>query len=735
MLSAGVLGAVVLGAAVLGATQTPATDVPRDLRPLLTPKRSEMFLVVQRYALDRATLNGNYAGPGNSRGTGVGRAGNALAPASISLSRARIARLKRFDLNWQGALEKIAGAKLSAGAHADLQTLQQTIAANGRQLSRDELTLAETNANVPFAPKLVSLIEARIRIDPVNGQQAAATLNDAVKEIKAERDAIAKRGPKSRLVEIANATESLRGQLAEWFNFYNGYDPLFTWWVGEPFKRIDADLQSYAAAVREAAAQTAEGGVAGSLMGVPVDAAPPLKHTDVPDLQEILALPQDELSNIVTRFLAGANPSRALGAGTRGRGNGPSTALGASAAGGVDPAYYRAWLAALPSLDFDALSRNAQVDYLYIKRISETRLTTAGATLDPNPPRKTDNSGIPGAARGRQGLLLDLAEEMIPYTPEQLMALADKEYAWCEAEMKKASRQLGFGDDWKKAVEKVKDTYVAPGAQPAMIRDLLTEAVDYMRANDLVTVPQVGAESMHMIMMSPQAQLSNPFFLGGPLIQVSYPTDTMEYDARMQSMRGNNPAFSHATAFHEMIPGHYLTQFMDARFVRQGSRANLNISTPFYTEGWALYWELILYDMGFDKTPEQKIGALFWRMHRCARIIFSLKFHMGEWSPQDCIEFLIDKVGHERDNATAEVRRSFQGGYGPLYQAGYLLGGLQLRGLRRELVDTKRMTNRQFHDAILRQGTMPIALLRLAVTPQTLTRDMSLDWKFYGEIQ
>src|SRR5204862_3245879 len=126
-----------------------------------------------------------------------------------------------------------------------------------------------------------------------------------------------------------------------------------------------------------------------------------------------------------------------------------------------------------------------------------------------------------------------------------------------------------------------------------------------------------------------------------------------EYDARMQSMRGNNPGFSHATAFHEMIPGHYLTQFMDARFVRQGSRANLGISTPFYTEGWALYWELVLYQLGFDKTPEQKVGALFWRMHRCARIIFSLKFHMGEWSPQECIEFLIQKVGHERDNATA----------------------------------------------------------------------------------
>ena len=48
-----------------------------------------------------------------------------------------------------------------------------------------------------------------------------------------------------------------------------------------------------------------------------------------------------------------------------------------------------------------------------------------------------------------------------------------------------------------------------------MIRDLLVEAVDYLRANNLITVPQVAAESLHMIMMTPERQLVNPFFTGG----------------------------------------------------------------------------------------------------------------------------------------------------------------------------------------------------------------------------
>ena len=141
--------------------------------------------------------------------------------------------------------------------------------------------------------------------------------------------------------------------------------------------------------------------------------------------------------------------------------------------------------------------------------------------------------------------------------------------------------------------------------------------------------------------------------------------------------------------------------------------------------------------MGFNKTPEQRVGALFWRMHRCARIIFSLKFHMGQWSPREAIDFLVERVGHERDNATAEVRRSFDpaAGYGPLYQAAYLLGGQQLRGLRQELVDRRVLTDLQFHDEIMRQGSMPIALLRLALDRRIrLTRDMNIDWKFYGEL-
>ena len=95
---------------------------------------------------------------------------------------------------------------------------------------------------------------------------------------------------------------------------------------------------------------------------------------------------------------------------------------------------------------------------------------------------------------------------------------------------------------------------------------------------------------------------------------------------------------------------------------------------------------MLLWDLGFPKTPENRVGMLFWRMHRAARIIFSLRFHLGNLTPQQCIDFLVDRVGHERANAEAEVRRSFNGSYPPLYQLAYMMGGLQFRALHRELV-------------------------------------------------
>ena len=153
-------------------------------------------------------------------------------------------------------------------------------------------------------------------------------------------------------------------------------------------------------------------------------------------------------------------------------------------------------------------------------------------------------------------------------------------------------------------------------------------------------------------------------------------------------------------------------------------------------EGWALHWEMLLWDQGFTKTPEDRIGALFWRMHRCARIIFSLSFHLGKMTAQECVDFLVNRVGLR---ARERSRRS-----APLVRVGILRAALSGRlhagraAIPRAAQGTGwvpgKMTDREFHDAILKMNAIPVEMVRASLTKQPLEAGFGSGWKFCGPL-
>jgi hypothetical protein len=74
-----------------------------------------------------------------------------------------------------------------------------------------------------------------------------------------------------------------------------------------------------------------------------------------------------------------------------------------------------------------------------------------------------NEDAIIGGPIGREGLVNELHAEMIPYTPEEVIAIGEKEFQWCTKELKKASRSMGLKDNWKQALEQVKNDFVEPG--------------------------------------------------------------------------------------------------------------------------------------------------------------------------------------------------------------------------------------------------------------------------------
>lgn len=336
-----------------------------------------------------------------------------------------------------------------------------------------------------------------------------------------------------------------------------------------------------------------------------------------------------------------------------------------------------------------------------------------------------DEETIVGDPIGREALVQGLADEMIPYTPEELMQLAERELSWGQEALRHAAAEMGQ-TDWLHALEYVKTQHVAPGQQTALARDLAQEAVAFLDQHELITVPDLARVDWRMNMLSAKEQLQAPFFLGGEDVWVASPTAAMTHERKLMTLRGNNRYFSRAVVHHELIPGHHLQHF----YAQRHNPERQLFQTPFWSEGWSLYWELRLWDLGFARSPEERIGMLFWRNHRAARILFSLGFHLGKISPQQAIDMLVERVGHERANAAAEVRRSFAGDYPPLYQVGYLLGGLQLLALQHEIVGGGKMSDRQFHDAILQGGPMPIEMVRARLLGQPPATDFRSSWRF-----
>jgi hypothetical protein len=544
----------------------------------------DLRTVVENYSADRADLFREY---------------------SVPNSPLRGPRFEQLYRAWEAKLAEVPFDGLNQAGKIDYLLLANHIKREERQLRLDEEADREITPLAPFLSAIADLEIARRRYEFVEGQSAAGQLTELTERVTAAKADLEKQLVKSAPEKRPKRTDGRRAAMAvgaatrtlrHWYDFYHSYNPVVSWWIEAPYKKLNAALEDYA------------------------------------------------------RFL---------------------------------------------------------------------RQRVAGLSDD-------DKSTVLGIPIGRAALESELAAEMIPYDPDRLLAIADREMAWCEKQMIAASHDLGYGDDWKKALEHVKQQYVPPGGQPALIRQLSDEAIQFVEVRDLVTIPPLAKETLRMEMMTPERQRVNPFFTGGDTISVSYPTSEMSHEEKLMTLRGNNRYFSRATVFHELIPGHGLQEYVAAR-----SRTYRRLfETPFWIEGWALYWEMQMWDLKFPRTPEERIGMLFWRMHRCVRIMFSLKFHLGQMSAAECIDFLVDRVGHERENATGEVRRSFESSYSPLYQAAYMLGALQLRALYRELVTSGKMTPRAFHDGVLQENSIPIEMVRASLTHQPLTREYKTHWPF-----
>lgn len=164
-----------------------------------------------------------------------------------------------------------------------------------------------------------------------------------------------------------------------------------------------------------------------------------------------------------------------------------------------------------------------------------------------------------------------------------------------------------------------------------------------------------------------------------------------------------------ALTLHESVPGHHLQLALQNEIEnRPRFRELLNVTA--FTEGWGLYAESLGEALGLYRDPYSKFGALSYDMWRACRLVVDTGMHAMGWPRQRAIDFMKANTALTEQNIVAEVDRYISW---PGQALGYKIGELKIKELRRraerELGD--KFDLREFHDAVLKNGAIPLDIL------------------------
>jgi uncharacterized protein (DUF885 family) len=242
-------------------------------------------------------------------------------------------------------------------------------------------------------------------------------------------------------------------------------------------------------------------------------------------------------------------------------------------------------------------------------------------------------------------------------------------------------------------------------------RDAMLRARQHLIEHDLVSIP--GGEGIDVVEtprylhnVIPFAAYFEPAKFDRTQTGIYIVTPSVGDNAG--AMREHNVASISNTSIHEAYPGHHLQLTVASR---HPSLTRLLTNAPEFVEGWGMYSELMMRENGFDDDPRFRLILHTDAIWRACRIILDVRMHRGELSIDEAVRFLVEQTNFEEPNARAEVQwYSFR----PTYPMSYLLGRTLLLVLRddeqRRLGD--RFSLRDFHDTLLRNGSIPISFHR-----------------------
>ena len=181
------------------------------------------------------------------------------------------------------------------------------------------------------------------------------------------------------------------------------------------------------------------------------------------------------------------------------------------------------------------------------------------------------------------------------------------------------------------------------------------------------------------------------------------------YYANLRDMADMPTYQMEALAYHEGLPGHHMQLAIMQELQDVPAFRRFGGYTA-YTEGWGLYTEYLPVEYGFYSDPYSDFGRLAMELWRACRLVVDTGLHYHQWDREQAVQYLLENTPNpEGDSRNAIDRYIVYPGQATAYKVG-MLEILRLRGMAEEALG-EAYDIRDFHDVVLTQGAMPMAVL------------------------
>lgn len=321
-----------------------------------------------------------------------------------------------------------------------------------------------------------------------------------------------------------------------------------------------------------------------------------------------------------------------------------------------------------------------------------------------------------------------LYDEMVSTPLDQLLQIGYADLHKNQQAFSTLAHQIDPSKTPQQVLLMLGNDHPAPDQLLASFRDTFTSLIEFIQQKHIVTIPSdvrpTLEETPPFMRATTQASMDTP----GPFethsttayFNVTLPDKSWSAERTASYMHAFNRGTIVSASVHEAYPGHYV-QFLVLPEVHSKTRKLLGANTD--VEGWAHYCEQMMLDEGYgqpgagakDERDAQliRLGQLQDALLRDARFIVGIRMHTGDMTLDQAREFFVKEGYQSPEIADVETKR---GTSDPTYLY-YTLGKLEILKLRADVEkkEGKDFSLQKFHDAFLRQGFPPIAIIRRAM--------------------